>query len=86
VPFGEHHARQLGATSSLKQQLAKYGRQKAGATLGNLRHEASTRGKTQETALLTGGLLVRVQPEEPITSSGSKFQVVVTPFSVRVSH
>jgi hypothetical protein len=38
------------------------------ASSGNTQQLEATRGNSTETPLLTGGLLVRIQPEEPIFS------------------
>jgi hypothetical protein len=55
VQFDGRNPRHQAATGSDKQQLGNVLR----------RHHPATRSNSTETTLLTGGLLVRIQPEEP---------------------
>jgi hypothetical protein len=65
VPFEGRNGRQLAATRYTKPPLATFGVETSSATRSTIRYHAAIRRKKAETPLLTGGLLVRIQPEEP---------------------
>ena len=65
VPFGGRNSRQHAAIRSINQQLATRRGESVEATGSITRHHPATGSNSPETTLLTGGLLVRIQPEEP---------------------
>jgi hypothetical protein len=65
LPFGRHNVRPIAANSGkrfLRLETAFIGLQ---ATFSNTRPNPARSSKRRRFRLLTGGLLVRVQPEEP---------------------
>ena len=70
VPFGGRNVRQPAAARSTNRQVAKPREQGTSATRGHVQFRDATHSTFAETPLLTGGLLVRVQPEEPLFSMG----------------